>query len=225
MSARATLLAIVASMVVSATAYAQFDVNPGARRQRSGPGRLQASGFVGMLTIDQSLGTSENIYQTVTGEAQNIDFGRFYGLRASWGFTDELAVEFNLAAGNNAYTLSVEDEEAGDAALGEQFDASRLILSGNLVYQFDLGNIVPYVTGGAGLLRVTPKNRIEGFERVSTLDINFGGGAKFWLNSPQWLGFRVDFRYHIANDGLTFPGGTSSPKGFELTAGAGFRLF
>ena len=209
----------------AASAGAQFNVNPTAPGQRSMPGRLQVSGFVGGMSIDQSLGTATNIYQSVTGAATDVTFGKLYGLRVSWGFTEMLAAEFNLSGSSNAYTYDVDDLELGNVALGEQFQARSRYFGGNIVFQFPVGNLVPYVTGGAGLLRTTPKETIAGVDSVSGFDFNVGGGVKYWFSSPQWLGLRGDVRYHTANEGLTFPGGTSTPNGFEFSVGASFRWF
>lgn len=211
-------------LALSVGAEAQFEVNPTATGQKR-PGRLEVSGFVGSLSIDQVLGSASNLYHSVSGEATNIDFGRLFGFRASWAFTPKLAAEFNFSGGNNAYTLAVNDEVVGMVDLGEQFDTDQLFLGGNVLYHFPVGNFAPYVTGGAGLLRTTPTSSIAEIDRVSAIDVNFGGGAKFWFSSPYWLGLRFDLRYHTASEGITFPGGTSSPKGFELSVGASVRFF
>ena len=221
---RGALLLLMTALATT-TAHAQFEVNPTAPGQRGMPGRLQVSGFVGGMTVDQSLGTATNLYQSVTGAATNVSFGKLYGFRASWGFTPNLAVEFNVSGSSNAYTVDIDDLEVGNVALGEQFRSDRLYFGGNVVYQFPKGNFAPYVTGGAGLARETPAEPIAGFERVSALDFNVGGGMKYWFSSRQWLGLRADVRYHTANDGVTFPGGTSSPKGWEFSVGGSFRWF
>jgi hypothetical protein len=218
------MITSVAMLSLVSRAEAQFEVNPTAGR-RSMPGRLQVSGFVGGMSIDQALGSATNLYQSVTGAASNVDFGKLYGMRASWGFTPSLVAEFNVSSSSNAYRLDVDDVEVGSVALGEQFSADQLYLGGNVLFQVSTGNFAPYATGGVGLLRTTPSSAIAGVERVSALDFNVGGGVKYWFSSPAWLGLRFDARYHSANEGLTFPGGTSSPKGLEFSAGASFRWF
>lgn len=212
-------------LVCTTSAGAQFNVNPTAPGQRTMPGRLQVSGFVGGMTIEQSLGTATNIYQSVTGAATDVPFGRLYGVRVAWGFTEMLAAEFNFSGSRNAYTYNVDDVELGSVALGEQLETAQRYLGGNIVFQFPLGELAPYATAGIGLLRTTPQEAISGIDSVSGLDFNVGGGVKYWFASPKWLGIRGDVRYHTANEGLTFPGGTSTPKGFEFTVGASFRWF
>ena len=218
-------LFVTALATIPTGAHAQFEVNPSAPGQRNMPGRLQVSGFVGGMTVEQSLGTASNLYQSVTGAATDVTFGKLYGFRASWGFTPNLAAEFNLSSSSNAYTLDVDDLEVGNVALGEQFRSDQLYFGGNVVYQFPMGSFAPYVTGGVGLARTTPVEAIAEIDRISAFDFNVGGGVKYWFSSPRWLGLRVDVRYHTANDGLTFPGGTSSPRGWEYTVGASFRWF
>ena len=218
-------LFVTALATIPTGAHAQFEVNPSARGQRNMPGRLQVSGFVGGMTVEQSLGTASNLYQSVTGAATDVTFGKLYGFRASWGFTPNLAAEFNLSSSSNAYTFDVDDLEVGNVALGEQFRSDQLYYGGNVVFQFPKGNFAPYVTGGVGLARTTPVEVIAGIDRVSALDFNVGGGLKYWFSSPLWLGLRADVRYHTANDGLTFPAGTSSPRGWEYSVGASFRWF
>lgn len=220
-----TCAMLILALVYAASASAQFDVNPTAPGQGTMPGRLQVSGFVGGMSIDQSLGSTSNIYQSVTGAATDVSFGKLYGLRVSWGFTEILAAEFNFSSSSNAYTFDVDDVELGRVGLGEQFEASQGYFGGNVVFQFPLGSLVPYVTGGAGLLRTSPKQTISGIESASGFDFNVGGGVKYWFSSLRWLGLRGDVRYHNASDGLTFPGGTSTPKGLEYSVGASFRWF
>ena len=215
---------VLCALLMATAASAQFEVNPTARGQAK-PKRLEVSGFIGMLSVNHSLGTATNIYQTVTGEAENIDFGKLLGFRASGAFTPMITAEFNVSRGNNAHSLTIDDETAGSETLADQFETDQLFLGGNLVLQFPQGRFVPYVTGGAGLHRMTPTSPIADIERVSAFDFNFGGGLKLWFPNPDRLALRVDVRYHTASAGITFPGGSSTPKGLELTIGASFAVF
>lgn len=226
MSGKSTSIvaSIIVAIAIATVAEAQFDVNPAARPARALTGKFQVAGFVGMQTIDQSLGSATNIYQTVTGQAENTSFGKLFGFRASWAFRPNLSVEFNFSRGTNAYTFVVDDDEIGRVDLGEQLDATNLNIGGNIVFEFPKGPFVPYITGGGGLQHTTPGGTISGVETVSTFDFNVGGGLKYWFTAPRWLGIRVDARYHSASDGLTFPGGSSSPKGLEFTVGASFKI-
>ena len=158
-----------------------------------------------MLSVNQSLGTATNIYQTVTGEAENIDFGKLLGFRASWAFTPMISAEFNVSRGNNPYSFSVDDDTIGTENLADQFETDQLFLGGNILFQFRRGNFVPYVTGGGGLQRTTPTSPIAEIERVSAFDINFGGGPQALASKPGMAGrtrrpalSHGDGRHHVS---------------------------
>jgi hypothetical protein len=188
--------------------------------------RLELSGFVGGMSLSQSLGTSSNIYMTVTGAAENVDFGKLFGFRASWAFSRNVAAEFNASRSKNFYGLDVDDLEVGNVGLQDQFEADQLLLSGGVIVQFPtrLG-LVPYGSFGVGRLETKPASPIDGIESVDAIDVSFGGGVKYWVPSLPWLGVGFDLRYHTATEGLTFPGGDSSPTSVEFTAGGMVRLF
>ena len=188
--------------------------------------RLELSGFVGSLSFTQDLGSASNIYQSVTGSAGNVDFGKLYGVRGGWAFTRNLAAEFNFSRGRNPYQFDVSDAEAGDASLGPQFEADQTFWSGSAVLQFPTRiGLVPYGVVGVGQLQSRPVNPLGEISDVTSTDVSFGGGVKYWVPSVRWLGIRFDVRYHTASEGLTFPGSSASPSGTELTVGAAVRLF
>jgi hypothetical protein len=188
--------------------------------------RLELSGFVGGMSVSQSLGTTSNIYLTVTGAAEDVDFGKLYGFRASWAFTRNIAAEFTLSRAKTAYGLDVDDLEVGNVGLADQFEADGLLLGGGVIVQFPLRvGLVPYGSFGVGRLETKPVSPIEGIESVSAIDVSFGGGVKYWVPSVPWLGVGFDLRYHTVNEGLGFPGSDSSPSGTEFTVGGMVRLF
>ena len=225
MKLRGWIVATALVLGAAGVSEAQFDVDPAPSKRSAGEGKLQFSGFIGSLSQDQSLGTSSNIYQSVSGEATDIDFGKLFGFRASWAFTRNITAEFNFTTGSNTYGFVVDDDEIGTVVLEDQLDADQLNFGGNIVFEIPLGDFVPYATGGVGILRTSPSGSIEGVEDISATDFNFGGGLKYWFST--WVGARVDARYHTANDGLSFADATDSPttKGFEFTVGASFRFF
>lgn len=188
--------------------------------------KLELSGFVGGMSLSQALGTSSNIYMTVSGAAENVDFGKLYGFRASWAFTRNVAAEFSASRAKNAYHLDVDDIEVGNVGLENQFEADQLTLSGGVIVQFPLRvGLVPYGSFGVGRLETKPASPIDGIELVSAIDVSFGGGVKYWVPSLPWLGVGFDLRYHTATKGLSFPEGDSSPSGTEFTVGGMVRLF
>jgi hypothetical protein len=188
--------------------------------------KLEVAGFVGGLSLTQDLGSASNIYMSVTGSAESVDFGKLYGFGASWALTRNIAAEFRLSRSTNAYGLEVDDEEIGEVRLPDQFEAEQLLVTGGVTVQFPLDvGLVPYGSFGVGQLRTKPSRAIEGLESVTGTDVSFGGGVKYWIPALPWLGVGFDLRYHTATEGLTFEGGDDSPRGTEYTIAGMVRLF
>jgi hypothetical protein len=188
--------------------------------------KLELSGFVGGMALSQDLGTASNIYMSVTGEAEGVEFGKLFGFGASWALTRNIAAEFRFSRSTNAYSFSVDDEEIGNVGLPDQFEAERMTFAGGVAVQFptEMG-LVPYGTVGVGQLSTKPLRGIEGLDSVSGTDVSFGGGVKYWVPSVPWLGVGFDFRYHTANEGIAFPGSDESPSGAAYTVGGMVRFF
>jgi hypothetical protein len=85
------------------------------------------------------------------------------------------------------------------ASVGNE-DISQMSLMGNLIVGIPIGSsdqaghLRPYITGGAGLFRLT-SNESQFFDRVSSNDfaVNFGGGLMAFFN--EHVGIRGDIRY------------------------------
>jgi hypothetical protein len=79
-------------------------------------------------------------------------------------------------------------------------DIAQMSLMGNLIVGIPIGSsdqaghLRPYITGGAGLFRIT-SNESQFFDRVSSNDfaVNFGGGMMAFFN--EHVGIRGDIRY------------------------------
>lgn len=79
-------------------------------------------------------------------------------------------------------------------------DIAQMSLMGNLIVGIPVGSsdqaghVRPYITGGAGLFRLT-SNESQFFDRVSSNDfgVNFGGGVMAFFN--EHVGLRGDIRY------------------------------
>jgi hypothetical protein len=192
---------------------------PGAGLAQTGESKkLELSGFVGGMSLTQDLGSASNIYMSVTGAAESVDFGKLYGFGASWAFHRNVAAEFRVSRSTNAYSLEVDDEEIGNVSLPDQFEAEQLILTGGVTVQYPLEvGLVPYGSFGVGQLRMKPTREIEGLESVTGTDVSFGGGVKYWIPAGSWLGVGFDLRYHSGTEGITFEGGDDSPSGTAYT--------
>lgn len=221
-------LGLFVALFVSAPAFAQnpYEVNPIIARQEPELRRLELAGFVGSLSFSQSLGATFNIYQAVAGQAEEIGFGKYFGARASWAFTKNIVVEGEWSYGKTPYTFVLDDDEVGNASLGEAFDAEQMFWSGAFLYQVPIRyGIVPYGVFGVGQLQTTPSLPIAGIDRLASTDISFGGGVKYWPEGVEWLGLRFDVRRHSASEGFNFPGNDDTPSGTAVTVGAFIRLF
>ncbi|MFQ5790926.1 MAG: porin family protein [Acidobacteriota bacterium] len=187
--------------------------------------RLELSGFVGGLSVSQDLGSVTNIFFTTTGEAEDVDFGQFFGFRASFLFSSYLGIEGSLTRGENSYTFSVNDNELGAVSLGEQFDADQLHFGGNVIVQVPFASgLVPYGTVGIGSVRTEPQNPISDIDDVTSTDFTVGGGVKYFI-ADSAFGVRFDIRHHIVSEGLTFSGTSDSPRNTEFTIGGVVRFF
>ena len=204
-----------------------LSVVPGAGLAQTGESKnLELSGFFGGMSLTQDLGSASNIYMSVTGAAENVEFGKLYGFGAGWAFTRNVSAEFRLSQSTNVYSLEVDDEEIGKVSLTDQFEAEQLFITGGVTVQFPLEiGFVPYGSLGVGQLRTKPTSAIEGLESVTGTDVSFGGGVKYWIPGVPWLGVGFDLRYHTATDGLTFPEGDDSPRGTEYTIAGMVRFF
>lgn len=191
--------------------------------------RLELTGFFGGLSIDHDLGSVSNIFFTTTGQAEDVEFFKYYGLRVDFNITRYVGVEGNLSRSKNAYSFTVVDDiELDRVPLGDQFDATQVNYGANLIFQYPTASgVVPYGTAGAGWQKTTPDQAISGIDSVSGIDFNFGGGVKYFFEGPglPWLGVRFDIRYHIISEGLAFIGNEASPRGTEITIGGVVRPF
>jgi hypothetical protein len=85
------------------------------------------------------------------------------------------------------------------AGVGNE-DIAQMSLMGNLIVGIPVGStdqaghVRPYITGGAGLFRITSRES-QFFDRVSSNDfgVNFGGGIMAFFNDH--IGLRGDVRY------------------------------
>jgi hypothetical protein len=179
------------------------------------------------MSIDHELGTVSNLFFTTTGSSDDIPFGTdFFGARFSFDFSPNLAAEATYSRARQTFSLDVVDDlDAGDVALGEQFEATQQNVSGNLVAQFPLEfGLIPYGTIGFAWVRTEPGSEIAGVSSTSSNGVNVGGGAKYFFPSAPWVGARFDLRYQFLSEGLAFADQLVEPRNTEVTIGVAFRF-
>lgn len=186
--------------------------------------RFEVTGLIGGLSISHDLGTASNLFFTVSGQAESVGFGKYYGFRGSYRFTPRLHAEGSLVFSSNDFVSTVQDGELGQVNVGEQFSVDQLAFSGNAILDFPLkSGLIPFATVGLGWARMEPQNRIVDIESVGAFDFNLGGGVKYFFN--RWVGARFDLRFHLLSDGIAYPGSSTSPKQTEFTVGAIVRVY
>jgi hypothetical protein len=189
--------------------------------------RFEAGAFLGGMAVDHDLGTASNVFFTATGQADDVSFGTdFFGARFSFDFSPNLAAEATYSRARQTFSYHVLDDlDAGDVMLVDQFDATQQKVSGNLVVQFPLEiGLIPYGTIGFAWVRTEPGSEIAGVTSESSDGLNFGGGAKYFFPGAQWVGARFDLRYQFLSEGLAFGDQLVEPRNTEVTIGVAFRF-
>jgi hypothetical protein len=118
------------------------------------------------------------------------------------GVTFEISPHTGMMGGSGIFGLrlsmnysSINFELAGEQVIGKT--ANLYPISVNVLLNLATrSRLIPYGAVGAGLLLAVPTNTI-GDETVSSLGINFGGGARYYLTST--FGFRVEVKQYITN--------------------------
>lgn len=198
----------------------------------SGPALAQEYGgyYAGRFSLTFSPGVlfGDTIYEgTVAGNIDikhEIDDGFLYLFRGEYAFTDNIAVELNIGGSMNEAEAHTTNAVANRLLLGPtsttsmEFDGSQFLLHGNLIYQYPMDSVVPFVTVGVGLVKWSldveeltsqigeatlalstlealglSRNELEYDE--TDLDVNFGGGLKYHLTDSAVV--RIDVRDHI----------------------------
>lgn len=100
---------------------------------------------------------------------------------------------FGLRLGMNYGSLAL--ELAGEQVIGET--ANLYPISFNLLLNLSTyGRLIPYGVVGGGLWLTVPTNAL-GAETVSSLGLNFGGGARYYLTRS--FGVRLEGKMYMTN--------------------------
>jgi len=122
------------------------------------------------------------------GEGVTFEISPHTGLMGSSG-------TFGLKMLMNYSSLSL--EIAGEQVIGQI--ANLYPVSLNVILNLSTrGRLIPYGSVGAGLLLTVPTNAL-GAETVSTLGINFGGGARYYITRS--FGVRLEGKQYITSVG------------------------
>lgn len=100
---------------------------------------------------------------------------------------------FGLRASMNYGTLNMEVSIA--QAIGQSANLYPLTVNG-LLNISTRGKLLPYGLIGGGLFLTKPTNAV-GAGTVSSMGVNFGAGARYYVNST--FGFRVEARQYLTN--------------------------
>lgn len=96
-----------------------------------------------------------------------------------------------LSMNYSAFTL----ELAGEQVIGRT--ANLYPISVNALLNLSTrGQLIPYGAVGGGLLLTVPTNTI-GDQTVSTLGVNFGGGARYYITKT--FGFRIEGKQYVTS--------------------------
>lgn len=123
---------------------------------------------------------------------------------------------FGLRLGVNYSSLQI--ELAGEQVIGRT--ANMYPVSINAVLNLATrGRLIPYGAVGAGLLLTVPTATI-GDRTVSTLGVNFGGGARYFLTRS--FGIRAEVKQYMTSVEHSIESGSKLLIFQELTLGAVF---
>ena len=193
-----------------------------------GPGgnwaRAEMSGLVGSQFVNDDLGSSRNIFQTVSAEADDVGFGEHFGASGAVFVNRYLGAEAGVTRTTTEFDFSVSDAEAGVTVFEEGLiQESREVLV-SAVAQLPLAAMTPYAALGYGWKNA----EVEGSDPSDSSALVFGFGIKVpFPRIPVALAF--DYRYvrypRADDDGLQLAeGGGGGASVSALTFGVVLRL-
>ena len=184
----------------------------------------EASVVIGSQLVNQDLGSSTNIFQTVSAEAEDVSFGQHVGARGSFFVNRYLGAEAGFARTRTEFEFLVADDEAGVTSLDEALVQVSQEASIAAVAQWPRAAVTPYVLAGYAWRTA----EVEGADPFESGAVVFGVGIKVpFPTIPVSLAF--DYRFieyrDEAEDALRLAeGGVGSPQVSALTLGVVVRL-
>ncbi len=184
----------------------------------------EAAVVIGSQLVNQDLGFSRNIFQTVSGEASDVGFGQHFGARGAFFVNRYLGAEAGFTRTTTEFEFSVTDEEAGVTFLREPLEQVSQEASVSAVAQWPRAAVTPYAVVGYAWRT----SEIESGEPLESGAVVLGFGIKVpFPRIPVSLAF--DYRYieYGDDEGETLQlaeGGMGRPTVSALTLGVVVRL-
>jgi opacity protein-like surface antigen len=158
---------------------------------------------------DMATGQSESLIDLTKGV--HFEISPHTGLMGGRG-------TFGLKLGMNYGSFSL--ELAGEQVIGRL--ANLYPISVNAIVNLTTrGRLIPYGGVGLGLMLTVPTHTI-GDETVSTIGLNFGGGARYYVSSV--FGFRLEAKQYITSVNSTYEQRSELLFFQEVSLGVTFML-
>ncbi len=185
--------------------------------------RAEVSALIGSQLVNQTLGFSRNIFQTVSARVEDVGFGEHRGGRGVLFLNRYLGVEAGFTRTRTEFELSVADEEGGVTVFAEPLIQESRETTVAVVAQLPLAAMTPYGTIG----HVWRSSEVEGSDPFRSGAFVVGGGIKVpFPRLPLAAAFDYRYaRYPGGDEMLYFTEGT--PDGStvsSLTLGVVFRF-
>lgn len=184
----------------------------------------EAAVVIGSQLVNQDLGFSRNIFQTVTAEADDVGFGQHLGARGAFFVNRYLGAEAGFTRTLTEFEFSVTDAEAGVTVFAEPLEQVSQEASVSAVAQWPRAAVTPYAVFGYAWRT----SEIRGTEPLESGAVVVGFGIKVpFPGVPVSLAF--DYRYIEYRDEegdvlRLAEGGVGSPTVSALTLGVVVRL-
>ncbi len=184
----------------------------------------EAAVLIGSQLVNQDLGFSRNIFQTVTAEADDVGFGQHLGARGAFFVNRYLGAEAGFTRTVTEFEFSVTDDEAGVTVFAEPLEQVSQEASVSAVAQWPRAAVTPYAVVGYAWRT----SEIQGTDPFESGAVVVGFGIKVpFPRLPVSLAF--DYRYieyrDEEGDALRLAeGGVGSPTVSALTLGFVVRL-
>ena len=184
----------------------------------------EAAVVIGSQLVDQDLGFSRNIFQTVSAEAEDVGFGQHLGARGAFFVNRYLGAEAGFTRTTTDFEFSVTDEEAGITVFPEPLEQVSQEASVSAVLQWPRAAVTPY--GVVGYAWRT--SEVEGTDPFESGAVVVGIGVKVpFPGFPVSLAFdyrHIEFRDEEGDALRLAQGGMGSPTVSALTLGVVVRL-